>query len=292
MDSRLHSIFIMDLTALISHAPAFPSSPRAVALLMAELKQPKPQLRRLNQLFSIDPAMAARLLCLANSNEFASPRQVSSIPEALVLVDTAQLRELVSTALLGTTSGSVPGVNLQQFWRYSVHTAKLARSLAGHVHHNQGAAYTAGLLHGLGELVIQLANPTRSRLLNTLVPPLGLRRATLENQVFGFSYGRVAAALARRSQFPEVLVDALDNLAAPFEDDKYEPLAGIVHLAVWRTRTRQAGFSQSELAACFPDQVGLQLGLDIDMVLRQDPHDWLFASSEEKAEVSTVDVIV
>ena len=67
---------------------------------------------------------------------------------------TAQLRTLVSSAPLGTTSRSVPGVNMQQFWRYSLNTAKLARSLAGIVHHNQIAAYTAGLLHALGELVI------------------------------------------------------------------------------------------------------------------------------------------
>lgn len=34
--------------------------------------------------------------------------------------------------------------------------------------------------------------------------------------------------------------------------------------------------SQRELAVSFPDAVGVVLGLDIDMVLQQDPFDWAF----------------
>ena len=98
--------------------------------------------------------VVTRLLEKANSDAFAGPRTVAGISEALALLGTADLRELVSTAPLGTASRSVPGVNLQQFWRYSRNTAKLARALAGFVHQNQIAAYTAGLLHGLGELAL------------------------------------------------------------------------------------------------------------------------------------------
>lgn len=282
----------MDLNALLAVPPALPSLPRAVALLMAELKHDEPQLRRLNQLFGTDPALAASLLRLANSDAFGAPRQAAGLPEALALVDVAQLRELVSAATLGTTSGSVPGINLQQFWRYSLHTAKLARSLAGHVHHSQVAAYTAGLLHGLGELVIHLADPERAQSLNTLVAPFDLRRAKLETRIFGFSYGRVSGALARRWQLPDVVVDALNHQDAPFESDTYEPLAGIIHLAAWRVRAREAGLDERELAVSFPDQVGLPLGLDIDLVLRQDPIDWTPPRLEVEAEVPGMSYIV
>ncbi|MGP1684203.1 MAG: HDOD domain-containing protein, partial [Giesbergeria sp.] len=163
---------------------------------------------------------------------------------------------------------------MQQFWRYSLHTAKLARSLAGHVHQNQAAAYTAGLLHGLGELVIHLGDPERAQSLNTLVAPLDMRRAKLESRIFGFSYGYVSGAFARHWQLPVAVVDALNHQEAPFEHKAYEPLAGILHLAAWRVRAREAGLDEREMAVSFPDQVGLPLGLDIDMVLHQDPIDW------------------
>ena len=264
----------MELNALLAQPVALPSLPRTVALLMNELAHPQPSLRRINLLFGSDPALAARLLELANSPALQMPRQVAGISEALALLGNAQVRTLVAASTLGTAARSVPGINLQQFWRYSLHTAKLARSLAGVVFQHPTAAYTAGLLHGLGELVIHLASPDRAQSINTLVSPLDMRRGKVEQRIFGFCYNQVSAALARRWLLPQVVVDALQYQAAPFENSAYEPLAGVIHLAAWRVRAREAQYSERELAVSFPGEVGLVLGLDIDMVLQQDPIDW------------------
>ena len=53
-----------------------------------------------------------------------------------------------------------------------------------------------------------------------------------------------------------------------------EALAGVIHLATWRARGKEAKLTQRELAVSFPDDVGVALSLDIDMVLQQDPFDW------------------
>ena len=264
----------MELNALLGQPVALPSLPRTVALLMNELAQREPSLRRLNLLFGSDPVLAARLLELANAPAHQLTRQVAGISEALVLLGSAPLQTLVSSATLGTAARAVPGINLQQFWRYSLHTAKLARSLAGVVFQNPTAAYTAGLLHGLGELLIHLGNPQKAQSMNTLVLPLDMRRGKIEQRILGYSYTHVSAALAQRWLLPQVVVDALQYQAAPFENTAYEPLAGVIHLAAWRVRGREAGLSERELAVTFPGEVGLMLGLDIDMVLQQDPIDW------------------
>lgn len=264
----------MELNALLGQPVALPSLPRTVALLMNELAQREPSLRRLNLLFGSDPVLAARLLELANAPAHQLTRQVAGISEALVLLGSAPLQTLVSSATLGTAARAVPGINLQQFWRYSLHTAKLARSLAGVVFQNPTAAYTAGLLHGLGELLIHLGNPQKAQSMNTLVLPLDMRRGKIEQRILGYSYTHVSAALAQRWLLPQVVVDALQYQAAPFENTAYEPLAGVIHLAAWRARGREAGLSERELAVSFPGEIGLMLGLDIDMVLQQDPIDW------------------
>ncbi len=264
----------MELNALLGQPVALPSLPRTVALLMNELAQREPSLRRLNLLFGSDPVLAARLLELANAPAHQLTRQVAGISEALVLLGSAPLQTLVSSATLGTAARAVPGINLQQFWRYSLHTAKLARSLAGVVFQNPTAAYTAGLLHGLGELLIHLGNPQKAQSMNTLVLPLDMRRGKIEQRILGYSYSHVSAALAQRWLLPQVVVDALQYQAAPFENTAYEPLAGVIHLAAWRVRGREAGLSERELAVSFPGEIGLMLGLDIDMVLQQDPIDW------------------
>ena len=122
--------------------------------------------------------------------------------------------------------------------------------------------------------MIHLADPEKAQSVNTLVAPLDLRRSKIEQRIFGYDYGQVTAALALRWQLPEVVVDALRHQGAPFENQAYEPLAGVVHLAAWRARAREAELSDRELAVSFPGEVGLALGLDIDMVLQQDPIDW------------------
>ena len=273
----------MELNALLALPAVLPSLPRVVALLMNELAPAEPNLRRVTQLFAADPALAARLLEQANDAALGA-QQISGIPEALALLDTAQLRTLVGTAPLGTTARSAPGIHLQQFWRYSCNTAKLARSLAGSVHQNQQAAYTAGLLHGLGELVIQLADPVRAAKINTLLSPLDLRRAPLEQRIFGYCYSHVSAGLAQRWRLPALVVDALHYQSAPFDNDAYEPLAGVLHLAAWRARAREEGLGDRAMAVGFPDQVGLVLGLDIDMVLQQDPIDWHVRPDDEAGD--------
>lgn len=264
----------MELNALLGQPVALPSLPRTVALLMNELAQREPSLRRLNLLFGSDPVLAARLLELANAPAHQLTRQVAGISEALVLLGSAPLQTLVASATLGTAARAVQGIHLQQFWRYSLHTAKLARSLAGVVFQNPTAAYTAGLLHGLGELLIHLGNPQKAQSMNTLVLPLDMRRGKIEQRILGYSYTHVSAALAQRWLLPQVVVDALQYQAAPFENTAYEPLAGVIHLAAWRARGREAGLSERELAVSFPGEIGLMLGLDIDMVLQQDPIDW------------------
>ena len=57
---------------------------------------------------------------------------------------------------------------------------------------------TAGLLHALGELLIHWAHPDKVPSINTLMPPLDIRRSKLELRMLGYYYGEVSAALARR----------------------------------------------------------------------------------------------
>ena len=264
----------MELNELLASEAALPSIPKAVALLLSELARPEPDLRKLGQLIGTDPALTTRLLTLANSAMFQLSRKVSSIPEALAILGIDHLRSLAQAAALGLSFRTVPGVNLQHFWRYSLNVAKLARALAGTVRQNPATAFTAGLVHAVGELVMHMGMPVDMAALNQQLSPLDLRRARMEIRRLGFCYADVGAGFARKWQFPDRIVDALQCQIAPFDDGVYEPLAGVVHLAAWRARAKEVELDESALAGSYPGEVGLALGLDIDMVLQQDPLDW------------------
>ncbi|MDE2416273.1 MAG: HDOD domain-containing protein [Burkholderiales bacterium] len=264
----------MNLNVLLEHQFELPSIPKVVALLLVELDRPETDLKKINQLIATDPALTTRLLQMANSAFFKLTGKINSVSEALALLNLAQVRTMAQEAAAHASLKSVPGINLQQFWEYSHNVARVSRSLAGLVRQNQQAAFTCGLIHAIGELAMQLAMPEALQELNEKTPPLDLRRAKAERRHFGYCYATVGAGYARKWQFPQAMIDALEYQYAPFENNVYEPLAGVIHLAAWRARGKEAGLTDRGLAVTFPGEVGVVLGLDIDMVLQQDPFDW------------------
>jgi len=264
----------MKLNDLLTSQFVLPSIPKVVALLLSELAREEPDLKTVSQLVSTDPALTTRLLQLSNSGFFKLSGKINSVSESLAILGLGHVRTMAAAAASGASFRAVPGINLQQFWAYSLNVGKLARSLAGVVRQNQQAAFTCGLIHAVGELAMHLGMPADVAALNAQVAPLDLKRARAEHKAFGFSYAQVGAGFAKQWQFPQPMVDALEYQLAPFDNDAYEPLAGVIHLATWRARAREAGLSDKALAVTFPGPVGEVLGLDIDMVLQQDPIDW------------------
>ena len=264
----------MELNALLALQFNLPSIPKVVALLLSELDRDEPDLKKVTQLISTDPALTTRLLQLSNSGYFQLSKTINSVSESLAILGLAHVRSMAAAAASGASLKGVPGVNLQQFWNYSLDVAKVSRSLAGVVRQNQQAAFTCGLIHAVGELAMHMAMPVEVTALNHEVPPLDLRRAKTEMLAFDYCYAQVGAGYARKWQFPQPIIDALEHQCEPFEKNAYEPLPGVIHLATWRARARQAGLTQRALAVTFPGEVGEVLELDIDMVLQQDPIDW------------------
>jgi HD-like signal output (HDOD) protein len=265
----------MELNELLASQFNLPSIPKVVALLLSELDREEPDLKKITQLISTDPALTTRLLQISNSGFFQLSKTVNSVSESLAILGLSHVRSMAAAAASSASFKGVPGINLQQFWNYSLDVAKVSRSLAGVVRQNQQAAFTGGLIHAVGELAMHLAMPVEMGALDHHAPPLDLRRAKAEMQALDYCYAQVSAGYARKWQFPQPIVDALEHQCEPFEKNVYEPLAGVIHLATWRARARQAGLTQRALAVTFPGEVGEVLGLDIDMVLQQDPIDWM-----------------
>lgn len=263
----------MQAADLLPHTPLLPCSPRVLALLLTELRQLQPDLRRIDQFIKADPVLSLRVLQAANAPTFGLGGQVNSIAQALALLRLEQVQSMVSQALAQASFKVGAGLPLMQFWGYSQDCARVARALAGLLQQNQQAAYMAGLIHALGELVMRSSLP-QVLALDENCPPLDFRRARAERQLVGFCYNELSSAMASQAQLPQTLCDALAYAHAPLDNDAYEPLAGVLHLAQWRARANQLGLRANALTVTFPSLVGEMLGLDIDMVLQQDPIDW------------------
>lgn len=269
----------MDLEALLNYPRALPAMPRAVTELLGEMNKEEPSPKRVGELIGHDPALTTRVLRLSNSAFFRVSRKIGDADEAVAMLGMTHVRSLVMAAALGASFKNVPGIDLRQFWRYSLRVADISKSLAGLLKQNQGLAFTSGLIHGIGILVMHIAMPDAMRVLDMGCSPLSLNRADAEKAQFGYSYADVGAGMVERWQFPPEIVSAMANQVAPFEGDAYDTLGGVLHLASWRARAEELQLDKQGLVATFPDMVGLTLGLDLDSVLGKDPTEWSFSQT-------------
>lgn len=113
----------------------------------------------LNRLISRDPALSQALLRHANSAWYTSrlAGKVISINAAVQRVGTKGVHATVMAHVMeGELSRPGPGLDkmVQQVWKHMVRTAPAARALARAFKQDPDAAYTLGLLHDAGKLVL------------------------------------------------------------------------------------------------------------------------------------------
>jgi HD-like signal output (HDOD) protein len=178
-----------------------------------------------------------------------------------------KVRAMALAALLQDGFQHAPGIDLEQFWRYSLTTANLARYVAAPLGVEDNAVYTAGLIHAIGELVMHVGMPEAMTAVNNKVPAFDLRRANAERALFGYTYADVGSALAREWRFPKRMVAGLENQLDPFEHSNIEPIAAVVHLAAWRARVAFSDIALADRIGSYPDAVGVALGVDPDALM-------------------------
>ena len=260
----------MQIEKLLKQPDALPSAPKVVRKLIETFDQEEVDAMLVASYIQDDPVLVAKLLKTANSAFFGLSRQVSNAREAINVLGMIKVRALVIAASLGEGFHTVGSVNLNQFWRYSLNTANLSRYIALPIKIDENTAFTAGLIHGIGELVMHVGMPEAMLDLDRSVPMLDLKRSKAERGIFGYSYAEVGAALAREWHLPKRMINAIEHQTAPFDNDVYEPIAGVIHIGSWRARAEEQAMRSELLINTYPDPVGLVLGIDPDTVVAEE----------------------
>jgi HD-like signal output (HDOD) protein len=263
----------MDLKSLLASPIALPSIPRVIALALNELNADEPDLLRVSSILGQEPVLTARILQVVNSARFQLSRPLGTVNEALAILGLGQVRDMVIEAATTSAFRKVGGVDMQQFWRYSLNTAKLTQRLTS-TQRVSVSPYTVGLVHALGELVMHRGLVQEMEHLNRRVNVFAPDRAQAEHELLGYSYAQVGAGFARAWHLPVELVETLEYHDAPFKRYGYEPMAGILHVAAWRCRAYEMGYTEKELTVTFPDQTALAVDLDLSVVLAHAPVEW------------------
>ena len=188
------------------------------------------------RLISQDPALAARVLRIANSAAYGLSRGVTTIARAVSTIGTRQIRNLVLASSTIHAFERVPNevVSLENFWDHSLYCGIAARVLASRCgRRDPEVEFLGGLLHDSGQLVIFHKEPEKSRdaLWASIEGPDEYELHKAELAIFGFDHAQVGAMLLRRWDFPEVLVACVANHHTPQEETRFPVEVAVVHIA-------------------------------------------------------------
>jgi len=207
--------------------------PAVATRIMVLAQDPRTTVEALAGVVSTDQSLTARLIRLSNSAEYAFGRRCANAKDAIQLLGFLQVRQIaVTTSLMGMFEGPRPDdltFDSDLFWAHSLTVgvaAEAAARLEGKVRPDD--AFTAGILHDIGQLVLRRALPVEFRAAGTLALETGMPLHEAELQTTGYTHQAVGKALARRWQFPTHLARAIGS----HHDEGLTPaangLAGII----------------------------------------------------------------
>jgi len=209
-----------------------PSLPAVVVELLESAEREDVNADELAEKISLDQALAAKALKVANSPFYGLQSKVASIQDATVILGLRQVRSLVTAAAVtGAFPPSAVGwFDPHLFWQHCVGVALCARTLAPEVGVSPDGAFTAGLLHDIGRLVLVTCFPDDYRQVSVYQRKHDCFLLTAERDVLGLDHCMVGKALAERWRFAPSIQEAVAYHHTP-EDINLSSLAGVVHVA-------------------------------------------------------------
>lgn len=223
-----------NLRQIMDLVESFPGLPGVSAKLLQMLEDPDVTAEQIEVVIRYDPGLTANILRLANSAYFGFAQKIGSLHQAIVMLGTKQIIQMVMAACMSTMmSDTVVGYDLNpgDLWRHAIAVSVAAEGLLRELGRPATPEiFTAALLHDIGKLIL-------GRFVYQQLQEIDAQAKgdtpfqEAESLVLGIDHAEVGADILRRWHFPDTIVDAVrwhhDPEAAPRPSDMID----LVHVA-------------------------------------------------------------
>jgi putative nucleotidyltransferase with HDIG domain len=226
-------VLMIPAAAIVACIEALPTLPEAVARLTVLLQDERATTIDFEKAVHSDPAVTVNLLRAANSVHHGGLEPVTTVRQAVARIG---LRRVYEVAIGTSFRRSLPlrlsgyGLDGPAFWLHCTATAVLAEGLGREIHLPAAdIAFTAGLLHDVGKLVI-------GGFLAELMPESNwwtFGTATAERELLGSNHCDVGEEIALRWRLPLPIALACrwHHESETAGDGVDTDLAAVVHVA-------------------------------------------------------------
>jgi HD-like signal output (HDOD) protein/ActR/RegA family two-component response regulator len=201
------------VTAATASVPGLPSHPALFDELCATLAKPCTT-SQLTAIVERDPAMAAKLLQIANTSYFGTGQPVMSIRSAVVAIGVEMIRELVRSHMIFPATTLAAGFSIDELCDSAVRCGHSARRAVQDPRLGD-EAYAVGLLHDIGRLVLAIEMKDRYAEVLATVASSGRPLYEVEQAQLGVTHGEVGAHLFAMWALPVPMIEAIAHHHAP-----------------------------------------------------------------------------
>jgi HD-like signal output (HDOD) protein len=219
----------------------------------------------ISEVILIDPALTATILKLANSSFFNYPGKIDTISKAVLVLGITEVYNLV-IAYFSTKAFkdiSAEQSYLEDFWERSVDCALLIKYLGCHLKlRNAERLFILGLLHNLGELVIQQISP--EKIAQCYSDDITCLPWIKQQDILDFTYAECSEELLKLWHLPYSLIAPIRYQdEADFSQVNTE--AQLLYIAK-RIMMQQRVFTKEDFRPLIDDKQLTSLGIDCDVI--------------------------
>jgi len=186
-----------NLRGLVSKLPTVPSLPLLYSELIDELGKDEPSTNLVSAIVKQDIGMTSKILQIVNSAFFGLSRSISDPKGAVEILGLDTISSLtLGLGLISQFDKKISGVFLTNIWDHSMAVGTMAKKIA-HLENQEivNDAFTAGLLHNIGKVVLAINFPPEFASLNKIVKEEGISLVEAERHVFKATSSEVGAYL-------------------------------------------------------------------------------------------------
>jgi HD-like signal output (HDOD) protein len=221
---------------VLSQVEKLPPAPAVLPNLLNLLRDSNSDATEIISLIRLDPSLTAQVLRLSNSVYYAMSTPSCDLEDAVGRIGFREVYKLVAMVCgqqLFNQSIQSLFLGKGELWEYSLATGFIMEQMASDLGMDATSAYTSGLLHALGKLVIT-AHPTMDYAdIFRIVEARGISITQAERELWGVTHCEVAAALLRRWRFRDEIIFPIEYQSSPAQAPSFRKQACMLHLSIW-----------------------------------------------------------
>jgi len=209
--------------------------PQVALKLLRLINQEEHDIKDLTAEIRQDQVICAKTLKFCNSAIFSGKRKIDSLDHAVAYLGSKNLAKFIIASLMGNFyENSASGYSLCKggLFHHAVGTAIISEKLANFTTKvTPGLAYTAGLLHDIGKVVLDQYVASAYPLFYRQLFEEEINFAETEKRILGNDHTEAGCDLALRWSLPDSLVDTIRYHHEPENGGQNPELTHIVYLA-------------------------------------------------------------